>query len=77
MKVNVKGTVLEKFTREGKNSEGAKFERMFVRLFQSGERVNLDVNVNASTFSELQVGEIVELEDISINVYKDNLYARQ
>lgn len=77
MKVNVKGTVLEKFSRPGKNADGVPFERMFLRLYQEGERVNLDVNVNASTYSELQVGQIVELEDISINVYKDNLYARQ
>lgn len=76
MKVNVKGTVLEKFIRES-NFNGKKEERLFIRLFQQGERVNLDVNVKPATYSEIKTGQVIELNDITVTSYKDVLYARQ
>ncbi|MCK9443268.1 MAG: hypothetical protein M0Q14_01845 [Tissierellaceae bacterium] len=77
MKVKVEGTILEKFSRKAKNFDGVEVERLFIRLYQIGERVNLDVNVKPSTYSQLEVGQTVELADIKISSFKDFLYARQ
>ena len=77
MKVNVKGTILEKFPREVKKFDGSKEERLYLRLYQAGERVNLDVHVKPTTYTSLKEGQVVELEDIKITSYKDNLYATQ
>ena len=76
MKANVKGTVLEKYVRETVK-DGIKSERLYVRLYQKGERVNLDVNVNANTYSQVKEGQDIVIENVSINAFKDNLYARQ
>ena len=76
MKANVKGTVLEKYVRETVK-DGIKSERLYVRLYQKGERVNLDVNVNANTYAQVKEGQDIVIENVSINAFKDNLYARQ
>lgn len=76
MLANLKGTVLEKFTRE-RNTDSGKVEKLYVRLYQEGEKVLLDVNVKADTYSAVEVGQIIVLEDIKVNSYKDNLYALQ
>ena len=71
MKCNVKGIVLEKFTRgEGKD------KKSYVRLYQTGERVNLDVNVSGKTFETALNGKELQL-DVSVLAFKDNLYARE
>lgn len=77
MKVTVKGQVLEKFTKDVTTQAGTKEQRMFVRLYQEGERMNLDVNVKVDTYSAVQVGQTIELDDIKISTFKDTLYARQ
>lgn len=77
MKVTVKGTLLEKYTREVNTPAGTKEERMYLRLYQPGERNLIDVNVYVKTYSGVEIGQVVELENIKINTYKDNLYARQ
>lgn len=77
MKATIKGTLMEKYTREVKSQTGAKEERMYLRLYQPGERNLVDVNVYVNTYSAVEVGQEIELDDVSINTFKDNLYARQ
>lgn len=76
MKANIKGTVLEKFTRE-RNSENGKVEKMYIRLYQEGEKINLDVNVKADTYAAVEIGQVIELVDIKVSTFKDNIYAQQ
>lgn len=76
MKANVKGTLLEKFTRDV-NTQNGKQERMYFRLYQEGERMNLDVSVKAQTYVLHEVGDQVELNDLSLNTFKDVIYARE
>lgn len=73
MKVTVQGKVLEKYVRPSKDGS----ERMYVRLYQEGERINLDVNVKAQTFAEVQPGQTIELKDVIVSVFNNYLYARQ
>lgn len=71
MKCNVKGLILEKFMRgEGKD------KKSYIRLYQSGERVNLDVNVSNKSFETAEQGKQISL-DVSVIAFKDNLYARE
>lgn len=66
----VKGLVLEKFTKEP-NKDGDE-ARCFVRIYQSGEKENLDVNVKPKTYAAIKPGESVELQNIKIGVYQFN-----
>lgn len=77
MNVTVKGTVLEKFTKETKTKDGVPQEKMYIRLYQEGQRMNLDVNVKGSTYSQIEVGQLIELDNISLNTFKDVIYARE
>lgn len=71
MKANVKGLVLEKFTKgEGKD------KKQYLRLYQSGERVNLDVSVSSKVFEAVENGKQISL-DVSVLAFKDNLYAKE
>lgn len=77
MKANLVGKVLEKFTRDVKTPSGTKEERMYLRLYQEGERMNVDVQVKADTYSTVTSGQTIELENITLTSYKDVIYARQ
>lgn len=77
MKVNVKGKVMEKFAREAKTKEGTKYERMFVRLYQPGQRLNVDVNVSSDTYSIVDPGQEIELENVVLTTYNNMIFARQ
>lgn len=77
MNVTVKGTVLEKFSKQSRNKDGVAQEKMYVRLYQEGQRMNLDVNVSANTYAEIEKGQVIELDNISLNTFKDVIYARE
>lgn len=76
MKADLTGTVMEKYTRE-QNKDGQRFERMYVRLYQPGERVNVDVLVKTDTYMQVEEGQKIKIEDCSITSFNNNLYARQ
>jgi len=76
MKADLTGTVMEKYTRE-QNKDGQRFERMYVRLYQTGERVNVDVLVKTDTYMQVEEGQKIKIEDCSITTFNNNLYARQ
>ena len=77
MKVNLKGQVMEKFAREAKTNEGTKYEKMFVRLYQPGQRMNVDVNVSSNTYSAVDTGQEIELENVVLTTYNNMIFARQ
>ena len=76
MKADLTGTVMEKYTRE-QNKDGQRFERMYVRLYQPGERINVDVLVKTDTYMQVEEGQKIKIEDCSITSFNNNLYARQ
>ena len=77
MKATIKGTLLEKFIKEGKDSEGKKTERSYLRIYQVGEKVNLDVLVGTERYSNAKVGQPIELQDITVSAFNNGLYARE
>ena len=77
MKVSIKGTLLEKYSKSVTNFNGVKEERFYVRLYQKGNRMLVDINVKIDTHNKLEVGKEVQLNDITLNCYKDVIYARE
>lgn len=77
MKATIKGTLLEKFIKEGKDSDGKKTERSYLRIYQPGEKVNLDVLVGTERYSNSKVGQPIELQDITVGAFNNGLYARE
>lgn len=76
MKVDLKGQVLEKFSREYKTDDGKKYERLFLRLFQVGQRINVDVSVDSGTYGLYSPGDDAELQGVSLSTYNNMIFAR-
>jgi hypothetical protein len=76
MKADLTGTVMEKYTREH-NKDGQNFERMYLRLYQPGERVNVDVLVKTDTYMQVEEGQKIKIEDCTITTFNNYLYAKQ
>ena len=76
MLVSLKGNVLEKFIKPGKTREGSEIDKCYIRLYQKGQRQNLDINVDLATYTQCVEGDDVILDDVSLNVWKDNIYAK-
>ncbi|WP_069650999.1 hypothetical protein [Caloranaerobacter ferrireducens] len=77
MLVSLKGLVLEKVQKQDKDNN----KKFVLRLYQPGERVNLDVTVNQQTFSQVKEMQEIELSNVRIGTYlingKVGMYAKQ
>lgn len=77
MIVTVTGTLLEKYSKNVVNFNGVKEDRFYLRLYQKGNRMLVDINAKFDTYNKLEIGKEVTLKDITLNCYKDVIYARE
>ena len=78
MLVSLNGLVLDKIEKENRKDNSKKF---VLRLYQPGEKTNLDVTVDRATFDKSKTMESIKLPEVKVGVYnlegRVGLYAKQ
>lgn len=78
MLVSLNGLVLDKIEKDNRKDNSKKY---VLRLYQPGEKTNLDVTVDKATFDKSKTMESIKLLDIKVGVYnldgRFGMYAKQ
>lgn len=67
LKVNLNCMVLEKVEKEFNGNY-----KKALRIHQKGDKLNYDVTVSKDTFDSVSEGEVIELQDITVGLYRND-----
>ncbi len=71
------GVVMEKVVKEKVLDTGEIQNRLYLRVFQKGDKMALDVRVKKEVYDKAKEGTTVVLDDIKVGAFNNTLFAQE
>lgn len=73
----LEGVVVEKVVKEKVLDTGEIQNRLYLRMFQKGDKMALDVRVKKEVYEKAKEGTTVVLDDIKVGAFNNTLFAQE
>lgn len=73
----LEGLLMEKVVKEKVLDTGEIQNRLYLRIFQKGDKMALDVRVKKEIFEKAKEGSLITLEDVKVGAFNNTLFAQE